>query len=45
VSRDRHLLNLNNPAKPWSADFRSRFPSLRVFTVEQMLSEIRQAKA
>ncbi len=43
VSRDRHLLNLNNPAKPWSADFRNRFPDLRIISAEQLLVEIRQA--
>ena len=44
VSRDRHLLNLNNPAKPWSTDFRARFPDLRIVTPQQLLAEIRQAK-
>ena len=44
VSRDRHLLNLNNPAKPWAKDFRARFPGLRVVSAEDMLSLIRQAK-
>jgi predicted nucleic acid-binding protein len=44
VSRDRHLLNLNNPAKPWSADFRSRFPDLRIISAEQLLAEIRQTR-
>ena len=42
VSRDRHLLNLNNPAKPWSADFRARFPDLHIISAEQMLREIRK---
>jgi putative PIN family toxin of toxin-antitoxin system len=42
VSRDRHLLNLGNPAKPWSADFRVRFPDLRIISAEQLLAEIRQ---
>jgi putative PIN family toxin of toxin-antitoxin system len=42
VSRDRHLLNLNNPAKPWSADFRARFRDLQIITAEQFLAEIRQ---
>jgi putative PIN family toxin of toxin-antitoxin system len=41
VSRDRHLLNLNDASKPWSADFRSRFPQLRVVGPEQMLAEVR----
>jgi len=39
VSRDRHLLNLNNPAKPWSAEFRRQYPSLRVVTAETFLKE------
>jgi uncharacterized protein len=43
VSRDRHLINLQNPAKPWSADFRARFPDLRVVSAEQLLLEIRMA--
>lgn len=43
VSRDRHLLNLNNPAKPWSADFRARFPDLQIISAEQLLTEIRKA--
>ncbi len=44
VSRDRHLLNLNNPAKPWSADFRARFPDLRIVSAEQLLTEIRRTQ-
>jgi putative PIN family toxin of toxin-antitoxin system len=40
VSRDRHLLNLNNPAKPWSAPFRAQFPDLRVVTAEEFLREL-----
>jgi uncharacterized protein len=43
VSRDRHLLNLHNPAKPWSAEFRSRFPQLQVIGPEVLLSELREA--
>lgn len=41
VSRDRHLLGLGDPAKPWSADFRGRFPELRVITPEEMLHMLR----
>ncbi len=41
VSRDKHLLNLTNPAKPWSADFRSRFPHLRIMSPEAFLQELR----
>lgn len=44
VSRDRHLLGLNDVNKPWSADFRARFPILRILTVEQFLREL-DAKA
>ena len=39
VSRDKHLLGLNNPSKPWSTDFRSRFPHLRILTAEEFLKE------
>jgi len=42
VSRDRHLLNLNNPAKAWSEDFRRRFPQLQIISPEAMLLELRQ---
>ncbi len=42
VSRDRHLLNLNNPLKPWSADFRARFPHLQVISPVQLLAELRR---
>ena len=38
VSRDRHLLGLKNPAKPWSADFRRRFPDFKVLTPEELLA-------
>jgi putative PIN family toxin of toxin-antitoxin system len=44
VSRDRHLLNLNEPGKPWSADFRAQFPKLRVVGAEQLLAEIRDGR-
>jgi uncharacterized protein len=44
VSRDRHLLNLNNPAKMWSADFRARFPDLRIISAEQLLKQIRETE-
>lgn len=42
VSRDRHLLNLNNPAKPWSAEFRSRYPLLQVISAEELLEILRR---
>jgi hypothetical protein len=41
VSRDKHLLNLTNPAKRWSADFRARFPQIRVISPEAFLQELR----
>jgi predicted nucleic acid-binding protein len=41
TSRDKHLLNLMNPAKPWSADFRARFPQMRVISPEVFLQELR----
>ena len=40
VSRDRHLLGLSDPSKPWADDFRRRFPSLRVVTVEGFLATV-----
>jgi predicted nucleic acid-binding protein len=39
VSRDKHLLGLNNPALDWSGDFRARFPGLRILPPQQFLSE------
>jgi uncharacterized protein len=42
VSRDRHLLNLGNPDKPWSAEFRARFPNMRVIAPEELLRVVRQ---
>jgi putative PIN family toxin of toxin-antitoxin system len=44
TSRDKHLLNLVNPAKPWSADFRARFPWLRVIPPEVFLQELRDER-
>jgi putative PIN family toxin of toxin-antitoxin system len=41
VSRDKHLLNLTNPAKPWSVEFRARFPQIRVISPEALLQELR----
>jgi putative PIN family toxin of toxin-antitoxin system len=37
VSRDRHLLGLQDPGKPWSAEFRKRYPILRIVAPEEML--------
>lgn len=37
VSRDRHLLNLVNPAKPWSLPFREQFPHLRIMQPDEYL--------
>jgi hypothetical protein len=36
---------LNNPVKPWSADFRQRFPQLKVLTPEDLLFLLRQLRA
>jgi predicted nucleic acid-binding protein len=44
TSRDKHLLNLMNPAKPWSPDFRLRFPKLRVTCPEGFLQELRDER-
>jgi putative PIN family toxin of toxin-antitoxin system len=44
VSRDRHLLGLIDPRKPWSAEFRRRFPELNVLTVEELLTTLRHAQ-
>jgi putative PIN family toxin of toxin-antitoxin system len=41
VSRDRHLLNLTNSAKPWSAEFRRRFPTFRVLQPHEYLTDLR----
>lgn len=42
VSRDRHLLGLMDPAKPWSAEFRTRFSDIHIMTAEQFLALLRQ---
>ena len=42
VSRDRHLLGLNDCNKPWSAEFRKRFPELKVLTVNELLALLRK---
>jgi putative PIN family toxin of toxin-antitoxin system len=41
VSRDKHLLGLNDPQKPWSADFRRRFPDLKTIKIETFLDLLR----
>jgi putative PIN family toxin of toxin-antitoxin system len=41
VSRDKHLLNLMNPSKPGSFEFRARFPNLVVLQPEKLLTLIR----
>lgn len=43
TSRDKHLLNLTNPGIPWSADFRARFPWLRVMSPQALLKELRES--
>ena len=40
-----HLLNLTNPAKPWSAPFRARFPWLQVMSPEAFLQALRDENA
>jgi putative PIN family toxin of toxin-antitoxin system len=42
VSRDNHLLNLTNPAKPWSAEFRQRFPTIEVLTPVELLGRLKR---
>jgi putative PIN family toxin of toxin-antitoxin system len=41
VSRDKHMLNLVNPAKAASWQFRARFPNLVVLQPEQLLELLR----
>lgn len=40
VSRDRHLLNLTNPARKESQEFFIRFPRLRIVDPVQLLAEL-----
>ncbi|HEY8668611.1 MAG TPA: putative toxin-antitoxin system toxin component, PIN family [Tepidisphaeraceae bacterium] len=42
VSRDRHLLGMNDFAKPWSSDFRKRFFDLRVASPEELLTMLQR---
>lgn len=39
VSRDRHLLGLADPAKPWATDFQRRFPTLWILDPVSFLRE------
>jgi len=41
VSRDKHLLGLTHLQKPWSADFRRRFPQMKVLRIEEFLELLR----
>jgi uncharacterized protein len=41
TTRDLHLLNLTDPTRPESTEFRSRFPGLEVLTPVQLLSRVR----
>jgi putative PIN family toxin of toxin-antitoxin system len=41
VSRDRHLLGLMDDSKSWSADFRQRFPAIKVLTTEAFVEMLR----
>jgi uncharacterized protein len=45
ASRDRHLLDLMDSAKPHSQDFQLRFPSLRITTPESLIASLRAAVA
>ena len=44
VSSDKHLLNLINPAKPWSKEFRYRFADIRVLTPAHYLEYAHSTK-
>jgi putative PIN family toxin of toxin-antitoxin system len=44
VSNDNHLLNLSNPDKPWSLDFRNRFPEIRVLKPAEYLEIYKQGQ-
>ncbi len=39
VSRDKHLLGLNDAAKPWAREFQERFPDIRVMEPAEFLIE------
>jgi len=41
VSRDKHLLNLTNPAKPGALDFMLHFPRLAILQPDQLLELLR----
>jgi putative PIN family toxin of toxin-antitoxin system len=43
ASRDRHLLDLMDSAKPHSREFQARFPSLRITTPESLIASLRTA--
>ena len=38
VSRDRHLLGLSDAGKPWSDEFRRKYPDFKVLTPELFLA-------
>jgi putative PIN family toxin of toxin-antitoxin system len=40
VSRDKHLLNLTNAAKPPAKEFMARFPGLEVLPPERLLEQL-----
>lgn len=44
VSRDRDLLDLGDPARPESIEFRRRFPTLRILQPVQFLRELDAAQ-
>jgi uncharacterized protein len=44
ASRDRHLLDLMDPAKPHAREFQSRFPSLLITTPESLIARFRASE-
>ena len=44
VSRDRHLLGLTDPRKPWSEEFRRKFSRIRILPVVEFLAVLRQVR-
>jgi putative PIN family toxin of toxin-antitoxin system len=45
VSRDRHLLNLNNSAKPWAEPFRRQYSHLQILSAEVFLEKLGKAES
>ena len=42
VSSDKHLLNLNNPLKPWSQAFREQYSDVKILRSSEYLDEFRR---